>query len=166
MPRVPSDDPKKIRRRARYQENPAPYVLSSAEYRNSNRDQINESRRSRYSGKTEEDREKSLAYHDNDPRISLLNNAKTRAREKNIDCTITREDIIVPEICPYLGIKLVRNHGRFDDDSLSLDRISLDKGYVPGNIEVVSMLANRMKNSATPDQLVMFAKEVLRRYEE
>ena len=66
-----------------------------------------------------------------------------------------------------LGIELVNSRPRGDSrrDIASLDRIDPTKGYIKGNIEVISWLANTMKNNATPELLVNFAKVVLERYE-
>lgn len=95
-----------------------------------------------------------------DPRLYLWKKARDRVRYDTVnrEFTITREDIIIPELCPYLGIPL--NSG--DPDAwASLDRIDSNKGYVPGNIQVISFLANQMKNRATKEQLIAFAKGVL-----
>lgn len=64
-------------------------------------------------------------------------------------------DIVVPERCPILGINLVRGVGQrtYLDSSPSLDRIIPAKGYVRGNIAVISMRANRIKSDATLDEL-------------
>ena len=82
-------------------------------------------------------------------------NAKKRAKDKGVPFEITREDIVVPTHCPILGIKLERGIGarNYVDTSPSLDRIVPEKGYVVGNIAVISMRANRIKNDATTDEL-------------
>lgn len=44
----------------------------------------------------------------------------------------------------------------------SIDRIDNNKGYIKGNIIVMSRLANMMKNSANFNQLKMFSKNILK----
>lgn len=99
------------------------------------------------------------------PEKKILNDAKQRAKYKNLDFNLTIEDIIIPEFCPYLGTKLTYTQGEgYQEANHSIDRIDNSKGYIKGNVEVISRLANMMKNHATPEQLVSFAKEVLSRY--
>ena len=50
------------------------------------------------------------------------------------------------------------------NNSPSLDRIDSTKGYIKGNVMMMSILANRMKNNATPEQLVKFSKFMLAEY--
>jgi hypothetical protein len=81
-------------------------------------------------------------------------NAQARARKSGTPFDITVEDIVIPDVCPVLGIPLVRSARRGgSDNSPSLDRIVSERGYVRGNILVVSMLANVIKTSATPEQI-------------
>lgn len=94
----------------------------------------------------------------------LLQGARYRARQQVLEFDLTPDDILIPLDCPYLGIPLI--HRKYEGrcfDSPSLDRIDPSKGYVKGNVEVVSELANRMKQDATKEQLIAFAKAVLQR---
>ena len=92
----------------------------------------------------------------------MLAGAKRRAPIKNIDFNITEEDIEIPTICPILEVPLVIGTKGDYEYSPSLDRIDNSKGYVKGNIQVISKKANSMKNSATIAELQAFCKNVLR----
>lgn len=76
----------------------------------------------------------------------LLAMAKNRSKNKNIEFNLTIEDIKIPEICPVLGIPIFRDRGRGDDNSPSIDRIDNTKGYIKGNICVISRRANTIKS--------------------
>ena len=107
-----------------------------------------------------------MEYHKQNPKKKLLWAARRRAKDKGLDFNITEEDIIIPEYCPYLGIKLEHNARRGTDRAnvLSLDRVNPKLGYVKGNIEVISHKANTMKNNATVSELISFSKQVMKRY--
>ena len=74
----------------------------------------------------------------------MLRRARARAQEKYRAFDIDESDIVIPEKCPILGIPL---------DCFSLDRIDSSKGYVKGNVQVVSCRANAVKGSATIEEL-------------
>jgi len=96
-----------------------------------------------------------------DPAHYMLQGAKSRARRKGLDFDISKEDILIPTHCPVLGMELVFNKGGFKDNSPSLDRIDSAKGYIKGNIQVMSYKANAMKNNATfeeVEKLYLFMK--------
>lgn len=97
----------------------------------------------------------------NNPEQVLLERARWRASQSGRECTITKADIIIPLKCPILGMPLVQNLGKLGKDSASLDRIDAALGYIPGNVWVISHLANSMKNAATPEQLHAFGKWAL-----
>ena len=92
----------------------------------------------------------------------MWNRAKTRARNHNLDFNIEVSDIIIPKICPILEVPI--EIGTKDDYeySPSLDRIDNSKGYVKGNVWVISKKANSMKNSATQEELNKFCKNIIR----
>jgi hypothetical protein len=84
----------------------------------------------------------------------MLNSA--RRNRRNLEFRLSKGDIIIPEECPIFKVPFDRD--RF---SPSLDRIDNTKGYIPGNIRVISKLANTMKNSATLEELKIFCINVL-----
>jgi hypothetical protein len=87
----------------------------------------------------------------------LYQRIKAKCKKNNIPFNLEETDIIVPSICPVFGFPLIV--GREDHyNSPSLDRIDPNKGYIKGNIEVISMKANMIKNSATPEELSIVAK--------
>lgn len=84
----------------------------------------------------------------------MLHRACANAKEAGREITIVESDITVPEYCPVLGIKLDRHATRKTRDCApSIDRIDNTKGYIPGNIVVVSLRANRIKNDSTIEEL-------------
>lgn len=88
-----------------------------------------------------------------DTRTRMAKMAKARAKEKNVPFEIERGDIFVPEFCPVLGIRLAHSWGHGPkDETPSLDRIKPSKGYVRGNIAVISNRANRMKSDGTAEE--------------
>ena len=83
---------------------------------------------------------------DEDPRIIMLQSAKVRAKKAGLEFDIQLEDIVIPTHCPVLGIELRVNRGQNAAiNSPSLDRKDNSKGYVKGNVFIISQWANRMK---------------------
>lgn len=83
----------------------------------------------------------------------ICTRAKKRARKLGIPFDLKKEDIIIPEFCPALGIKLEYSDGSMSDNSPSIDRIIPELGYVKNNIIIISNRANRLKNNATLEEL-------------
>ena len=98
-----------------------------------------------------------------DPKSKMLRRAKSRAKIKNLDFNIGIEDIIIPEYCPILNIKLNTHSGKSGGkkDSPALDRINPKLGYTKNNIRVISHLANMMKSHANNEELLIFAKWII-----
>mgnify|MGYP003582315793 CR=1 FL=1 len=85
---------------------------------------------------------------------AMLSSARYRAKKKSLEFNITSDDVVIPERCPVFGFLMETSSeiGR-SDASPSLDRIDNSLGYIKGNVIVVSWLANRLKNDASPQQL-------------
>jgi hypothetical protein len=99
-------------------------------------------------------------YADSLP-LHMLQRAKVRAAKNGIEFDLVLADIVIPDCCPILGTPLVVNAGGPGRSSPSLDRIDVSKGYVRGNVQVISYRANTMKNDAPPEELRQFATWVL-----
>ena len=74
---------------------------------------------------------------------------RKRARDKGLPFNLEPIDLMLPEMCPVLGIKLVNNRGKAKDNSPSVDRMIPSLGYIKGNICIISHRANMLKNSAS-----------------
>ena len=79
------------------------------------------------------------------PARSMIRLAKKRGHE----VTVTEDDIQIPSHCPILGIPLEMGTRLRKDGSPSLDRVDTSKGYIKGNVEVISWRANRLKSDAS-----------------
>lgn len=119
--------------------------------------------RARYAVKYDEIRLGALRRYRADLVGAMLGRSRQRAKKKGIEFSLTRSDIVVPSVCPVLGLRLQRNlGGTAAPNSPSLDRIDPAHGYVPGNVQVISYRANAMKSDASREELKMFAEWVLR----
>lgn len=105
-----------------------------------------------------------------DPRVSMWNASKARAKMYGVPHTIKPGNIPMPKVCRYFGMELRYGGPTEKDDrhlppeAATLDRIIPHKGYIPGNVQVISCLANRMKQNATIEELLTFARAVLREH--
>lgn len=80
--------------------------------------------------------------------VHLLNKLKAKSKKFGLPFNLTKEDLIPPEFCPILNIKL--NLDRKDSDlTPSADRLIPELGYVKGNVRMISMRANRIKSDAS-----------------
>jgi len=92
------------------------------------------------------------------PRKWMLDRVAISARRRGIEFTITEADLEWPTHCPIMGWPLqyatrvdrvtgTRAGGR--RDSAAVDRIDNARGYVPGNVVIVSYWVNLRKGDAT-----------------
>jgi hypothetical protein len=94
----------------------------------------------------------------------ILGTIKQRCKKRGLDFNLEESDIILPENCPVFGFKLNYTQGRgYKRDGYSVDRINPSLGYVKGNIQILSQLANFMKQDADDKELQMFADWINRK---
>lgn len=80
----------------------------------------------------------------------LVNRRRLAARKRGMEFTIKASDLVWPEYCPVLGLRIdYKSLGKVRYNSPSLDRIDLRFGYVPGNVAVISQRANTLKSNGT-----------------
>ena len=96
----------------------------------------------------------------------LFQSAKARAIRKKLEFSIKRDDVIIPDICPVLGIKINKfledtsQSNRSRASSPSIDRLDNSKGYLKGNVSVISYRANILKGQGTAIQHRQIAKYI------
>ena len=96
-------------------------------------------------------------------RKKLANNlavAANKCREQGLPFNITADDLMpAPLKCPVFGFKLnwYKDGRGGADDSPSIDRLIPEEGYVPGNVTLISLKANRIKNDSDLSELRMVA---------
>jgi hypothetical protein len=92
-------------------------------------------------------------YAKKNPVKIMLISARQRAKRDGIEFSLVDSDVVIPEICPVLGIKLVAGDRHNHDFAPTIDRMDSSRGYTTDNIVVVSHRANRIKADATIDEL-------------
>jgi hypothetical protein len=131
-----------------------------------NCESIKQKQKEKWWSNVEESRKKLKAYSDNNIQTVMLQSIKGRCNKEKIEFNLELNYLksIWPanNLCPVFGCEMKRNRrGQSRDFSPSVDRIVPEKGYVPGNVVIVSLKANRMKNNGTVEDL----KKVLHFYE-
>ena len=88
--------------------------------------------------------------------MMAVTRARKRAKTNNVPFNISTEYIIsiFPDKCPIFGTEFsIVGNKKTLPTSPSLDRINCTKGYVVGNVEVISMKANVIKQNATSEDI-------------
>lgn len=84
---------------------------------------------------------------------SLRSELQRRAHRKGIAFNLSTEYLRSllrdTQVCPVFGVQLEHGRGNLHDFSPSVDRIDPSKGYVVGNVVIISLKANRLKSDGT-----------------
>ena len=123
-------------------------MVRVVEWRKVNPERIKEIRRRNRPAWVAKNREKNMLFA-----------ARRRAKESGKECTISASDIHIPKRCPVLGIRLAFGGPR--DNTPSLDRINPSKGYIPGNVQVVSQRVNRCKSDLTKREMLALGRALI-----
>lgn len=86
------------------------------------------------------------------PELELFRRAQDRAARIGVEFKLAGP-LPLPERCPVLGLVLTPG-GHRRNTSPSLDRIDPRRGYVPGNVRVISDRANRLKGNRSLKELL------------
>jgi len=98
-------------------------------------------------------------YRKKNPLKYIYSLAKRRSKSRGIEFNIELSDLTVPDYCPLLEVKI----DNFNPDNgyhASIDRINPTKGYIKGNVMVVSFRANRLKNNSSSSELLLLANNL------
>lgn len=125
----------KARSKARYQVNKEICIAQAKEWKERNPEKF----------KASQDK-----WMTKNPVYSAYHNAKRRAKELKLPFNISWKDLTIPDKCPILDIQFKPGNKR--EESPSLDRINPNLGYVKGNVQIISMKANRIKSDGTAEE--------------
>lgn len=112
---------------------------------------------------SEDYKSKKLLYKNENYIKTKLATSKCNAKRRDIEFTITENDVECPKYCPLLGIEIDYSFGKgMQWNAASIDRIDNSKGYIPGNVWILSRLANTMKSCANKEEIIKFSKNALK----
>jgi hypothetical protein len=83
----------------------------------------------------------------------LYSQAKYRAKKLGLEFDIELADLVIPDRCPVFDIPLFFTSGRRTHNSFSIDRWDNSKGYVKGNVRIISWKANQYKGNLTTEEV-------------
>lgn len=130
-------------------------------YYKANGERLRAAARARNLAKREDVRAYAKVWRANDRNrnrlVYMLVSAKKRAAQRGIAFEISENDLVIPEICPVLGIPIVIQSGRHDG-APSIDRIDNSLGYIKGNVRIISYRANAIKRDMTLEEAQLLVK--------
>lgn len=97
---------------------------------------------------------------------------RLRHRDRGKEYSVTLQDLkeqweLQKGVCPYTGWNLItprntKGKRHTAPDTASLDRIDSSKGYIKGNVEFVSLMAQHCKNQFSKEDVLKFCEAVVK----
>jgi len=84
----------------------------------------------------------------------MIRSKRSQCRHFRIEFDLSEKDVHIPEKCPALGLLL---DWQGSDNKPTIDRVDPSKGYINGNVRIISARANRIKSDATAGELRLIA---------
>ncbi len=143
-----------------YEKNKDQVKAKAKQYYHDNKEKVLEDVRKYRDANRPKIQEKGREYYRRKLKNRLLNAARARARKSGLEFNLTEDDILLPRFCPLLGVEMFVTESRRGNKncSFSLDRIDSSKGYVKGNVWIISHKANTMKSSATLEEFLLMSQ--------
>ncbi len=120
------------------------------EYYRANKDKVAACGRRRREMDPARERARQMKYREANIARYLWQSAKDRAARYGHQFDLEPSDIVIPEVCPVFGTPFILGHPR---QAASVDRLIPSRGYVRGNVVVISRLANSIKYTATASEV-------------
>ncbi len=91
------------------------------------------------------------SWYNTTEEYKIWHRAKSRAKKLGVEFNIEISDIVIPEVCPVFNTPFDKTS---NDYTYSIDRIDPNKGYIKGNVMIISNKANRIKSDASLSELL------------
>lgn len=82
---------------------------------------------------------------------------KQNVKATKWEWSVTYHDIEWNTICPVFGVEIDWFAEKKNSFSPSFDRVDSKKGYIPGNVRIISLRANCIKNDGTAEEHLLIA---------
>lgn len=82
---------------------------------------------------------------------------KANAIRCGVEFSVSFGELDWPKYCPVLGLEIDYFSEKRGECSPSFDKVDPEKGYVSGNVKIISWRANRIKNDGSADEHLKIA---------
>lgn len=109
-----------------------------------------------------------LQWSKNNPEAKLWYNCVARAKAKELPCTITKDDINIPECCPICEHPMISGSGMGWEDhhtrklqSPSVDMYDPRLGYIKSNVWIICLRCNSRKQDMSGEDHIAFGHQLI-----